>query len=88
MNIIGLSISQWLPCPLANWLGWQILLNLAKSTQHMPEPIRGDNAFDIFIFTKCLVDNVKILEQLGSSDHIQIHFEYITSESKKKLPQG
>ena len=28
MNIVGLSISQWLPCPLAIlWLGWQILLN-------------------------------------------------------------
>ena len=81
MNIVGLSISQWLPCPLANWLGRHILLNLVKSTQHMLEHIRGDNALGTFVFTKLLVDNVKIHVPLGKSDHIQIHFDNITSES-------
>ena len=34
-KIVGLSVSQWLPCPLARWnllFGMAILLNLVKNT--------------------------------------------------------
>ena len=45
-------------------------------TQHMLEPTRGENL---------LVDNVKIHEPLGNSDHNQIHFDInVKSEIKKK----
>ena len=37
-KIVGVSISQWLPCPLAIWnllFGMAILLNLVKSTSEL-----------------------------------------------------
>ena len=55
-------------------------------TQHMQEPTRGDNVLDIVLSSqKELVDNVKIHEPLGNSDHNQIRFEInVISESKHK----
>ena len=55
-------------------------------TQHMLEPTRGDNVLDIVLSSlKELVDNVKIHEPLGNSDHNQIHFDInVKSESKNK----
>ena len=45
-------------------------------TQHMLEPTRGENVLDIVLSSqKELVDNVKIHEPLGNSDHNQIHFD-------------
>ena len=44
-------------------------------TQHVLEPTRGDNVLDIVLSLKELVDNVKIHEPLGNSDHNQIHFD-------------
>ena len=45
-------------------------------TQHVLEPNRGDNILDIVLSSqKELVDNVKIHEPLGNSDHNQIHFD-------------
>ena len=44
-------------------------------TQHVLEPTRGGNVLDLVISSQNeLVDNVKICEPLGSSDHNQIHF--------------
>ena len=43
-------------------------------TQHVLEPTRGENVLDIVLSSqKELVDNVKIHETLGNSDHNQIH---------------
>ena len=55
-------------------------------TQHVLEPTRGENALDIVLSSqKELVDNVKIFEPLGNSDHNQIHFDInVKSESKNK----
>ena len=44
-------------------------------TQHVLEPTRGGNVLDLILSSQNeLVDNVKVHEPLGSSDHIQIHF--------------
>ena len=56
-------------------------------TQRVLEPTRGENVLDIVLSSqKELVDNVKIHEPLGNSDHNQIHFVIkinVKSESKK-----
>ena len=45
-------------------------------TQHVLEPTRGENVLYIVLSSqKELVDNVKIFEPLGNSDHNQIHFD-------------
>ena len=45
-------------------------------TQHVLEPTRGENVLDIVLSSQNeLVDNVKIHEPLGNSDHNQIHFD-------------
>ena len=42
----------------------------------MLEPTKGDKVLDIVLSSqKELVDNVKIFEPLGNSDHNQIHFD-------------
>ena len=44
-------------------------------TQHVLEPTRGGNVLDLMLsYQNELVDNVKVHEHLGSSDHNQIHF--------------
>ena len=44
-------------------------------TQNVLEPTRGGNVLDLILSSQNeLVDNVKIYEPLGSSDHNQIHF--------------
>ena len=55
-------------------------------TQHVLEPTRGENVLDkVLSSQKELVDNVKILEPLGNSEHNQIHFDInVKSESKNK----
>ena len=54
-------------------------------TQHELEPTRGENVLDIVLSSqKELVDNVKIFEPLGNSDHNQIHFD-ITVKSESKI---
>jgi hypothetical protein len=56
----------------------QKVLNLVQDsflTQHVLEPTRGENMLDIVLSSqKEFVDNVKICEPLGCSDHSQIHF--------------
>ena len=58
-------------------------------TQHVLEPTMGENVSDVLDLVlssqKELVDNVKIHEPLGNSDHNQIHFVInVKSESKNK----
>ena len=50
----------------------------------MLEPTRGDNVLYIVLSSQTeVVDNVKIHEPFGNSDHNQIHFDInIKSESK------
>ena len=44
-------------------------------TLHVLEPTRGGNVLDLILSSQDeLVDNVKVSEPLGSSDHNQIHF--------------
>ena len=52
----------------------------------MLEPPRGDNVLDIVLSSqKELVDNVKMHEPLGNSNHNKIHFDInVKSESKNK----
>ena len=52
----------------------------------MLDPTRVENVLDIVLSSqKELVDNVKILEPLGNSDHNQIQFDInVKSESKNK----
>ena len=56
----------------------------------MLEPTRGKNVSDIVLSSqKELVDNVKIHEPLGNSDHNQIHLDIsVKSESKNKKNIG
>ena len=45
-------------------------------TQHVLEPTRATRVLDIVLSSqKELVDNIKIKEPLGSSDHNQMHFD-------------
>ena len=59
-------------------------------TQHVLEPTRGENVLDIVLSSQIeLVDNIKIHEPLGNSDHNQIHFDInVKSESKNKKRIG
>ena len=52
----------------------------------MLEPTRGDNVLDIVLPSQNeWLDNVKIHEPLGNSNHDQIHFDIkVKSESKNK----
>ena len=53
--------------------------------QHVLDPTREDNILDILSSQNELVDNVKIHEPLGKSDHNQIHIDIkVKSESKNK----
>ena len=56
----------------------QFLLLIQDSfhTHHVLEPISGENALDLMLSSQNeLVENVKIHEPLGNSDHNQIHFD-------------
>ena len=56
----------------------------------MLEPTRGENVLYIVSSSQNeLVDNVKIHEPLGNSEHNQIHFDInVKSESKNKKRVG
>ena len=55
-------------------------------TKHVLEPTREDNVLDSVLSSqKELVNNVKMHEPLGNSDHKQIHFDInVKSESNSK----
>ena len=68
---------QWKSLESSGGEDQQFLFLIQESflTQHMLEPTRGENVLDIVLSSKQeLVDNVKIHEPLGNSDHNQIHF--------------
>ena len=55
-------------------------------TQHVLEPTRGARVLDLVLSSqKEFVDNVKIQEQLGSSDHNQLHFNIKIKIDKTKV---
>ena len=54
--------------------------------QHVLEPTRGGRVLDLFLSSqKECVDNVKIQEPLGSSDHNQVHFNIKIQSDKTKV---
>ena len=65
---------------------FQFLIQESFLTQQVLEPTGGENVLDIVLSSQEeLVDNVKIHEPLGNSDHNQIHFDInVKSESKNK----
>ena len=79
---------QWKSLESTGGEDQQFLFLIQESflTQHMLEPTRGENVVDIVLLSqKELVDNVKIHEPLGNSDHNQIHFDIkVKSGSKNK----
>ena len=80
--------TQWKSLESTGGDDQQFLFLIQESflTQHVLEPTRGENVLDIVLSSqKELVDNVKIHEPLGNSDHNQIHFDInVKSESKNK----
>ena len=56
----------------------------------MLKPTQGENVLDRFLSSqKELVDNVKIGEPLGKSDHNQVHFDInVKLEGKNKKTYG
>ena len=57
-------------------------------TQHVLEPTRATRVLDIVLSPqKELIDNVKIKEPLGSSDHNQLHFNINIKSEKTKVKQ-
>ena len=55
-------------------------------TQHVLEPTMGENAsYIVLSLQQTLVDNVKIHEPLGNSDHNQIHFDINVKSERKYL---
>ena len=51
-----------------------LLIQDTVLTQHVLEPTRGENVLDLVLSSQHgLVDNVKIHEPLGNSDHNQMH---------------
>ena len=68
----------------------QKFLNLVQDSfliQHVLEPTRGENVLDIVLSSqKEFIDNVRICEPLGCSDHNQIHFIIkVKGEQNKKI---
>ena len=57
-------------------------------TQHVLEPARAERVLDIVLSSQReFVDNVVIQEQLGSSDHNQLHFNIKIKSDKTKVKQ-
>ena len=54
--------------------------------QHVLKPTRGGRVLDLVLSSqKEFVDNVKIQEPLGSSDHNQVHFNIQIKSDKTKV---
>ena len=58
-------------------------------TQHVLEPTRSGNVLDLILYDQNeLVDNVKVHEPSGSSDHNQIHFNIKVKTGNKYKSNG
>ena len=83
---------QWKSLEITGGDDQQFLFLIQESflTQHVLEPTRGENVLDIVSSSqKQLVDNAKIHEPLGNSDHNQIRVDInVKSESKNKKRIG
>ena len=65
-----------------------LLIKNCFLTQHVLEPTRGDNVLDLILpSNKELVDNVVVVEPLGTSDHSQIHFNLIMKTGSRYSKQ-
>ena len=76
MVILTMAI-QWKSLESAGGDDHQFLLLTQDCflTQHVLEPTRGGNVLDLILSSQNeLVDNVKVHEPSGSSDHNQTHF--------------
>ena len=72
-----------LPSPTGR-VGQQFLF-LIQNSFFVLEPTRGENVLDLVLSSQNeLVDNVKIHETSGNSDHNQIHF-YIKVKSESTI---
>ena len=72
------------------WERGSRVFNLVQDSflsQHVLEATRGENVLDIVLSSqKEFVDNVKICEPLGCSDHNQIHFIIkVKGEQNRKI---
>ena len=70
-----------------------IFFNLVQDsflTQHVLEPTRGENILDIVLSSqKEFIDNVRICEPLGCSDHNQLYFIIkVKGEQNRKIGTG
>ena len=79
---------QWKSLESTEGEDQQFLLLIQDSflTQHVLRPTRGNIILDLVLSSQNeLVDNVKIHEPLGKSDHNQIHFDIkVKTESTNK----
>ena len=77
-----------LPSPTGG-VGQQFLF-LIQDSFLVLEPTRGENVLDLVLSLQNeLVDNVKLHEPSGKSDHNQIHFDIkVKSESTNKKNTG
>ena len=77
---------QWKSLESAGDQQFLFLIQDSFLTQHVLEPTWGENVLDIVLSSqKELVDNGKIYEPLGNSDHNEIQFDIsVKSQSKNK----
>ena len=90
-------IDLFMPCSahsvhtLASCDDGKAFLMLVKDcflTQHVSEPTRGDNILDLILSTqKERIDNVRVIEPLGKSDHSQIQFNLRVNTVNKGTKQ-
>ena len=65
-----------------------LLVQNCFHTQHVLEPTRGDTELYLILSShKELVDNVTIVEPLGTSNHSQIHFNLIVKTGSRYYKQ-
>ena len=81
---------QWKSLESTKGEDQQFFIQESFFTQHVLETTRGENVLDIVLSSqKEIVDNVKIHESLGNSDHNQMHFDInVKSGSKNKKRIG
>ena len=65
-----------------------LLVQTCFLTQNVLESTRGDNVLDLILSSnKELVDNVTVIEPLGTRDRSQIHFNHIVKTGSRYSKQ-